>query len=344
MPVFIPQEGCPHRCAFCNQCVVTGVSTRPSLEEIGEEINRFLQYRQDHHRGKTEISFYGGNFLGQSLDIMRDFLKLATGFVQAGKADGIRFSTRPDTVDERRLEILSDYPVSTIEIGAQSMDDQILKLSKRGHFAEDTIQAVHLLKKFGYVTGLQMMVGLPGEDVASSLMTGVRIASLSPDFVRIYPTLVIRGSLLEKWYRAGHYDPLDLPRCIERVKALSLLFSGKKIPVARIGLQANEGLDTGRDLVAGPYHPAMGQVVASEIFFDKAVSGLSQSEVHFEEGVHLVVHPRMISNMRGQKNVNLQRLEKHFPHMGPIKVITDPDLPEADVAVTTPRSRHCCRD
>ncbi len=275
---------------------------------------------------------------------MRDFLKLATGFVQAGKADGIRFSTRPDTVDERRLEILSDYPVSTIEIGAQSMDDQILKFSKRGHSARDTIQAVHLLKKYGYHTGLQIMVGLPGEDATSSLMTGKRIAALSPDFVRIYPTLVIRGSLLEQWYREGHYVPLDLTRCIRRVKTLSLLFSEKKIPVARIGLQANEGLDTGRELVAGPYHPAMGQVVASEIFFDKAVSCLSHFGDRYNKGVHLVVHPRMISTMRGQKNANIRRLEKQFPHIGPITVTVDLDLPETDVYVTKPRSRYGYRD
>lgn len=333
VPVFIPQSGCPHRCVFCNQRAITGTAAAlPDFDTLTEEISRFLAYRQDN-RAATEISFFGGNFLGQDPGVIKTLLDVAAGFVRAGKANGIRFSTRPDTVDDERLTLLSDYPVRTIELGVQSMDDALLNLAGRGHSSRDTLDAVSLLKKHGYAIGLQMMVGLPGETEDAALDTGRQIASLGPDFVRIYPTLVIKGSLLEKWYLSGRYEPLSLDQCTLRVKRLFLLFSGKNIPVARIGLQANEGLDTGRDLVAGPYHPAMGQMVASGVLFDKAAASIASSGEAFTEGVDLVVHPRMISTMRGQKNGNIRRLKKRFPRIGPVNVIGDPDVDDMAVNV-----------
>ena len=333
VPVFLPQSGCPHQCVFCNQRALTGADTRlPSADALKADINRFLGYRRET-RASTEISFFGGNFLGQAPDTITMMLTLAEGFVREGRAQGIRFSTRPDTIDEKRLALLSGYTVGTVEIGAQSMDDHVLNLAGRGHSSGDTTRALMHLKKAGYGAGLQMMVGLPGQSEASALDTGRRIAALEPDFVRIYPALVIKGSRLEAWYRDGRYDPLGLDRCIALVKQLYHLFSEKGIPVIRIGLQANEGLDTGEDLVAGPYHPAMGQMVASEILFDKAVAAIASSGGSFAGGTSLIVHPRMISTMRGQKNINIKRLQNHFPHIGPISVIAGPDTAETDVVV-----------
>lgn len=333
VPVFLPQAGCPHRCVFCNQRALTGADAGlPSVDVLEAEINRFLGYRRDS-RANTEISFFGGNFLGQPPDTVTMLLNIAEGFVRAGRAHGIRFSTRPDTIDGKRLTLLSGYTVGTVEIGAQSMDDYVLDLAGRGHSSADTARAVMHLKKAGYDTGLQMMVGLPGQSEASALDTGRRIAALEPDFVRIYPALVIRGSRLVTWYRDGRYEPLALDRCIALVKQLFLLFSEKGIPVIRIGLQANEGLDTGGDLVAGPYHPAMGQMVASEIFFDKAAAAIASSGGDFAGGIRLIVHPRMISTMRGQKNVNIKRLQNHFPRLGPVSVNACLNTAETDVVV-----------
>jgi histone acetyltransferase (RNA polymerase elongator complex component) len=330
VPVFIPQSGCPHRCAFCNQHAVTGADARlPSLDTLQTDIRRFLGYRREN-RTETEISFFGGNFLGQDHETIVTLLDAAAAFVRSGEAQGIRFSTRPDTIDNDRLALISGYPVKTVEIGAQSMDDKVLTLSRRGHSSLETVRAVHLLKQNGYKTWLQIMVGLPGENHASAMETGRQIASLSPDFVRIYPTLVIRDSLLERWYKSGAYEPLTLDGCIDLVKKLFLLFSEKNIPVIRVGLQANEGLDTGRDLVAGPYHPAMGQLVLSEIFFDKAVAAVDSPGI---TELTLFVNPRMISTMRGQKNTNISRLKTRFSHLGAIRVIPDPDLDELDVKV-----------
>ena len=333
VPIFIPHSGCPHRCVFCNQAAVTGSRTPlPSPDAVRAEIFSFLRFRRDPHR-RTEISFYGGNFPGLDLDIMKDLLCVAEEFVKDGLADGIRFSTRPDTITPDRLEQIAAFPVSTIELGAQSMDDAVLDRSERGHTAGDNRRAVDLLKQFGCAIGLQMMVGLPGDNDASTLATGRAIADLMPDFVRIYPTLVIRGSLLARWYRDGRYTPMTLDGCIDRVKRLYLLFTGKGIGVIRMGLQANEGLDTGTDLIAGPYHPALGEMVLSEILFDAAVAKLAAKSSSIGT-VHLRVHPRRVSTMRGRKNINMERLHERFSHIRQFKVVPDTIVEDMAVAVS----------
>ncbi len=297
-----------------------------------EEIDRHLGYRRDAFR-KTEISFYGGNFLGLKENAIHRLLETASKYVRAGTVQGIRFSTRPDTVNPRSIALLSGYPVQTVELGVQSMDDSVLERSARGHSAKDSVLAASLLKKNHYRTGLQMMVGLPGECAHSAMETARSIISLAPDFVRIYPVLVVRDSPLEHLHRRGLYEPLDLDGCIARVKDLFAVFLESDIPVVRIGLQANEGFDSGGELVAGPYHPALGQMVVSELLFDRAAGAIEAAGIVSEKGMHLHVHPKMISTLRGQKNANLRKLERLFPKAVPIRVVSDPDSGLHDVAV-----------
>ena len=121
------------------------------------------------------------------------------------------------------------------------------RLSQRGHTALDTRRAVALLKERGYAIGLQMMMGLPGQDVSSAMTTALDIAGLYPDFVRIYPTLVLKNSRLEKWYQSGVYEPLSLDAAVTQVKKLYGFFREKQIPVIRMGLQASESLDFDRN-------------------------------------------------------------------------------------------------
>ena len=268
IPVFLPNSGCLHRCAFCNQTSITGVKQDTILpEKLRSVINEFLQWK-GKFRNNVQISFYGGNFLGLKEKYLKTLLNESAKFVESGKVGSIRFSTRPDTITNERLDILKEYPVSTIELGVQSMDDRVLTMAKRGHTSSDTVKAVAVLKERGYEIGLQMMVGLPGDDEATSLATGRRIADLAPDFVRIYPAVVLKNSLLAKWYKEGKYTPLSLEPCVTLVKKLHLLFDEKKIPVIRMGLQASADLENGTTILAGPYHPAFGHLVYSEIFLD----------------------------------------------------------------------------
>ncbi|MGB2930181.1 MAG: radical SAM protein, partial [Desulfobacterales bacterium] len=311
IPIFLPNLGCPHQCAFCNQTSITGVTPDTiSPDTLCLLINEFLEYKKTQRRS-VQVSFYGGSFLGLKKDYIRILLDETTKFVKNKRIDSIRFSTRPDTISDKQLDIIKDYPVSTIEIGVQSMDNQVLAMAKRGHTALETEKAAALLKERNYDVGMQMMVGLPGDDETKSLFTAQRIASLSPDFVRIYPTVVLAHSRLAVWYRNGEYTPWSLSRCVALVKNLYLFFKSKKIQVIRMGLQASEDLAKDTTILAGPYHPAFGHMVHSEIFMDMAVS-IIQAEKGSYDKITINVHPRSISKMRGLKNKNVESLKNKF--------------------------------
>jgi histone acetyltransferase (RNA polymerase elongator complex component) len=330
IPIFLPHAGCLHQCAFCNQTSITGASRDIlSMEKVERKICEFLAYKRGN-RQPAQVAFYGGNFLGLEKDAIERLLNLSIKFVKTKDLDTIRFSTRPDTIDPDRLDIIKNYPVSTIEIGAQSMDDCVLTAAKRGHFASDTQNAAALLKQWHYEMGIQMMVGLPGEDEDSSLSTGHRIGELAPDFVRIYPTVVLKNSLLAKWYQKGKYLPWSLERSVTQVKRLYLFFRKKGIRVIRMGLQAAKDLDSGAAILAGPYHPAFGHMVHSSIFLDMAVAAM-EAEKFSRDTVTLKVHPRSISKMKGLKNINMDILKKRF-HIKSIQIIPDSSIAEDRLA------------
>ncbi|MCD4764162.1 MAG: radical SAM protein [Desulfobacterales bacterium] len=332
VPVFLPNIGCPHKCVFCNQSAITGVKQKtPSPEEIGLHINRFLNYK-GKNRSLVQVSFFGGNFLGLKIDFIKSLLHEATKFVIEGRVDSIRFSTRPDTIDYERLDILKEFPVATVEIGVQSMDDKVLSLSERGHTSSDTEKAVSILKERNYEIGLQMMIGLPGDNGAGALYSAKRIAALSPDFVRIYPTLVLKNTILSRWYKEGKYTPLSLEQCITLVKDIYLIFREKKIQVIRMGIQASEHFERQATILAGPYHPAFGHLVHSEIFLDMASSIIESEKIDCRDSVGIKVHPRSVSKMRGIKNFNIKTLEKRF-NIKSVEIIPDHSLAEDVVAV-----------
>ena len=331
IPVFLPHIGCPHQCAFCNQSAITSIKRKiPSPEKLHKIVNNFLKYK-GKDRGLVQIAFFGGNFLGLRAADIESWLHEAEKFVTAGRVHSLRFSTRPDTINNETLDILNPFPVSTIELGVQSMDDHVLAISKRGHTSAGTKKAVRLLKERNYEIGLQMMVGLPGDDETKAQLTGRRIADMSPAFVRIYPTVVLAGSLLAKWYQNGKYAPIPLEQCITLVKNLYLLFREKDIKVIRMGLQASEDLEKGSEILAGPYHSAFGHLVFSRIFLDMATSIL-ESEISVRDEVCIKVHPRSISKMRGLKNSNIEILKRKF-NIKSIKIISEPSLAEDSLIV-----------
>jgi len=332
IPIFLPHAGCPHQCVFCNQSSITGVKRdMVSPEKVERQILEFLEYKGNDRR-PAQVAFYGGNFLGLEKNYIERLLNVSTKFVEDKKINAIRFSTRPDTIDHNRIEMIKNYPVTTVEIGVQSMDDRVLTMAKRGHSVFDTQQAVILLKNRDYQIGLQMMVGLPKEDEAGSISTAYRISELEPDFVRIYPTIVLKNSLLARWYENETYCPWSLERSIAHVKTLYLFFKKKNIPVIRMGLQAAEDLDSGAAILAGPYHPAFGHLVHSEIFLDMATE-IMKAEGVSRDTVSLKVHPRSISKMRGMKNRNVETLKKRFK-LQSLKIVPDPSLGEDKLALS----------
>jgi histone acetyltransferase (RNA polymerase elongator complex component) len=331
VPVFIPHAGCPHQCVFCNQKAITRFEAQaPSTARIETAIRSYLKYLTPN-RKPVQIAFFGGNFLGVDREEILRLLKVATQFVNAGIVDGIRFSTRPDTLTKDRLEILKDFPVSTIEIGAQSMNDAVLAMSQRGHTARHTACAAHLAKDSGYELGIQMMVGLPGDDDAGAISTGRQIAALRPDFVRIYPAVVLDHSELANWYRKGQYIPLTLSDSVSLVKSLYLMFQENSIPVIRMGLQATADLENTAILLAGPFHPAFGHLVIAGIYRDRVVE-LIKKIGRGMTSVTLYVNPKRISTMRGLKNENIHYLKNRFD-IRRIDVSGDPLMPDHHISL-----------
>ena len=311
IPIFIPHAGCPHRCIFCDQTRTTSrPEDLPTIDALDETIQQFLGYRQNADR-YTEISFFGGNFLGLPTDRIQFFLESATRYVSANKIQGIRFSTRPDTITPQKLNLLTQFPISTVELGVQSMNNMVLKASNRGHSVQDIHDAVGLLKRRSYRLGLQMMLGLPEDTAETAMATGEQMADLEPDFVRIYPALVLSGSRLAHWYQQGRYNPLNLEDAVTLTKRLYIHFVSRKIKVIRMGLQATEGLDSGKDLVAGPFHPAFGELVHSAMWKDVMRQGIQSLDLK-QQALTVELHPRLISRVKGNKNENMICLSEEF--------------------------------
>ena len=329
IPIFLPHAGCRHQCVFCNQVSITGTKQKAvNGDQIRSQIRQFLRFKNDR-RKPVQISFFGGNFLGLKTDEIKFLLDLATKFVRQGHVDSIRFSTRPDTIAPEILDFIAEHPVETVELGVQSMDDHVLALARRGHSAADASRAVQLLKEHEFNIGLQMMVGLPGDNEARSLITAEKIAFLRPDFVRIYPTIVIKNSPLARWYQNGTYAPLSLGEAVTRVKNLYQFFSRHNIKIIRMGLQASADFEDGQTALAGPYHPAFGHLVFSEIFYDKALAAIESAG--FTSGrLSISVNPRCISKMRGLNNANINKLKAQL-ELDSVEVMPDSSLAEEEL-------------
>jgi histone acetyltransferase (RNA polymerase elongator complex component) len=310
IPIFLPHAGCPHRCVFCDQPSITGVPSKKPPEDIRDQIEAFLKFKTAR-RNRVQIAFFGGNFLGMPTDKIKRLLTEAAEYVTAGRANSIRFSTRPDTIDPQRLDWIKDFPVKTIELGVQSMDERVLSTARRGHSATETERAIERLKKLNYEIGAQLMVGLPGDSPERSIASALRVARLKPDFIRIYPTVVLAGSPLAAWYRNGKYIPLSLEEAVRQVMNLYLLFKKKNIAVIRMGLQASEDLENGATVLAGPYHPAFGHLVYSEIFLDMAVAQIKSSTLN-TDSISIHANPNTVSQLLGLRNRNIEILKNKF--------------------------------
>jgi histone acetyltransferase (RNA polymerase elongator complex component) len=323
VPIFIPQQGCSHKCVFCNQSAITGrPKTWPSTEKLRNEAKKYLGYNKNNK--PSVMAFYGGNFLGLSGEKIDHLLKLANEFVLMEAIHGIRFSTRPDTITESGLKQVENFPVKEIELGVQSMDDKVLNICHRGHFASDTENAVKLLKKKGYKVGLQLMIGLPGQTAESAFRTAEQVAALSPDFVRIYPTIVLKNSPLAQSYHKGDFQPLLLKKAVYQTKKIYLFLKKFGIPVIRMGLQSSQDLDDKKVVIAGPYHPAFGHLVYSEIFMD-TICGFYQKCPPKKRNIEIMANPNLISRIRGINNENIRNLKTEFK-LDQIIVLPDPEL------------------
>ena len=323
IPIFIPHSGCPHQCAFCNQKAITRETQGlPDSARMAAVIHQYLKYKGA--RSRVELGFFGGNFLGLDAREIKRLMADAQPFLDSGAIQGIRFSTRPDTVTENTLDLVRSYPVSLVELGAQTMDDQVLDRVNRGHTGDDTVRAMALLKKQGLKAGIQVMVGLPGDTRAGMVWTADILAGLRPLTARIYPVLVLKKTLLAQWFKNGEYQPLALDQAVEISAEMVRIFTRAGVAVIRMGLQTSGTRDP--DIIAGPEHPAFGHLVLSRIMHDTVVHKIQDLKDDQTPGqIKLYVHPRFASRLRGDKNSNLHHLKTLFPRLD-FEIQTDPAM------------------
>ncbi|MEI7596030.1 MAG: radical SAM protein [Bacteroidota bacterium] len=269
IPIFVPELACPNRCVFCNQFYISGVIKQPSEKEIIQQINTYLSSIEEiKEETIVEIAFFGGNFTGIPIDIQENYLKLVQPYIESKRVHGIRISTRPDYIDEQRLALLKKYNVIAIEMGVQSLDEEVLIFSGRGHSINDVENAVELIKKYNFELGLQMMIGLPSDTKEKSMNTAQKIVDYKPSTVRIYPTLVIKNTALEQLYNNNLYKALSIDEAVNWTKDILLLFEKNKIRVIRTGLHPSEDFTNGNTMLAGPFHASFKELVISEIWLD----------------------------------------------------------------------------
>ena len=303
IPVFVPNAGCEQNCVFCDQRRITGAAA-PVIENGKLRIDNL-----ESAALPAELAFYGGSFTAIPIEQQNRLLEAAQYFLKLNTSNSIRVSTRPDRINGPATRRLKNYGVETVELGAQSMCDDVLLAANRGHTPSDIKQAAALVKNSGMKLILHMMTGLPEDTREKSLYTAKRIAELKPDGVRVHPTIVVRGTTLYEMWERGDYKEHTLECAVDLCAEILEIFNNAGIPVIRFGLNPSEPL-SGGDAVAGAYHPAFGELVYSRVYYNKAVKLLEG--VAPGSCVTLNVAPGRVSMMTGQHRCNIDALIQKF--------------------------------
>lgn len=320
--LFVSDLGCPHRCSFCNQKTISGKITPPTAEDVEKAVETALATSECND---GEIAFFGGSFTAIDRGYMLELLKKAGEYVSKGMFRGIRISTRPDCIDADVLAILKKYGVTSIELGCQSMDDDVLRLNNRGHLSDCVPKAAELIKAFAFELGVQMMTGLYGDTKEKSIETAKKLIALEPDTVRIYPTVVLEGTELERLYRKGEYTPQTLEEAVDLCSELLMMFNEKSIKVIRMGLHSGGNVEEG--YVAGVYHPAFRELCESRIYLkntEKELENISYSDIE------ITVGSRYVSMLTGQKKSNIKELENKGYK---VRIVQDNSYPKYKITV-----------
>jgi len=306
IPIFVPHEGCPNDCVFCNQRKISG-KTNFEPETVPYEIERALETIPDG--SDTEIAFFGGSFTGIERGLMTRLLKIASDYVEKGKVTSIRLSTRPDFIDEEILDILKKHYVKTIEIGFQSLSDEVLRASKRGHTSRDSYRCAELIKAYGFELVGQMMTGLPNSDREKEEFTAREICRMGADAARIYPTVVFYDTELCEMAKSGVYTPMSVEESVDSAYRVYKIFLENNVEVIRCGLCAADNLFDDGAVFSDGYHEALGELVASKIFYDAICEKISPAT---GDTMNITVAKGMTSAAVGHKKENKTKLYKNY--------------------------------
>jgi histone acetyltransferase (RNA polymerase elongator complex component) len=335
--IFIPHLGCPFRCCFCQQQKISSALRPPSRAQVINDIETALLTIPPEC--DVEAAFFGGTFTSIPEKLQDDYLECVQPYLDNGQIKGIRLSTRPDAIDMDRLGHLKQRGVTTIELGVQSLNEEVLWLAERGYQPDQVIESCQKIHAAGIRLGIQLMVGLPGDNLQRDLDTTRQSIGLAPDMVRIYPTLVLAGTELEKAFRAGNYLPLSLEEAVNITAAMYLLFAQAHIPVIRMGLHPSQELQRSDTIVAGPFHPAFGELVLQKVALDQARCLLNQYLPTTASGKDIILYcpPREYSQLVGPGRSNIIALQTEFG-LEKLRVKSDESLPSGSLGVG-----DCCR-
>ncbi|MBE0502676.1 MAG: radical SAM protein [Desulfuromonadales bacterium] len=316
-PIFLPHAGCLHRCIFCAQVLTSACTTPPDPASTLAAISASLP-----PGGNGELAFYGGSFTLLAELEQERWLEVGARLLAAGQISALRISTRPDAVTPAIARRLAAAGVATVELGCQSFDPEVLRRAGRGHSAAAAAQALPLLRAEGIAVGLHLMPGLPGADAGEALHSLQVALALQPDFLRIHPTIVLRGTALAKLYESGEYTPLSLSAAVQLGATMLRRARAANIPIIRFGLMANENLDRGTAVVDGPYHPAFGQLIRSRLWFER-ISLLAE-----RGGRSFRLHPADLADVFGQRRSNFIELNSRY---GPLTYECSETLPRETI-------------
>lgn len=301
LPIFIPHAGCPHQCVFCNQKTISG---QKNAAESGahEQMTRWLQWLRPSL--ENEAAFYGGSFTALDSDLQERLLFLTDELLERGIIGSVRLSTRPDYIDDKKLELLQKHGVRLVELGVQSLDDRVLEAAGRGHTAADVVQAMKRLRAYNLKTGLQLMVGMPLQSFSSLQDTVAQVIKLQPDIARIYPLLVIKGTPLAESWAKGEFQPLCLEEAVRQSAWVYDQLTTNGIKVIRVGLQPDDELCSPGNILAGPFHPSMGELVQSFLLRER----LTDKLLAVKGATRIVIScpAKMESKLRGMKSSNIK--------------------------------------
>ncbi|HKM00636.1 MAG TPA: radical SAM protein [Sedimentibacter sp.] len=310
IPIFVPHIGCPNDCVFCNQRRITGQSNVVANKEyVHNIVEKYIKTIDSDTY--TEIAFFGGSFTAIDIRVQEELLSVAKYYKDLKIVNSIRCSTRPDAINDNILELQKKYGMDIIELGIQSLDDEVLKLSNRGHTRKHSIEASGLIKENGFTLGHQIMPGLPGSNREKDIKTCIESISMQPDVVRIYPTLTIKDTQLFDMYENGTYKPLTLEEAVEITAHIYSLYVINNINVIRIGLQNTDSINKDEDVKAGPFHPAFRQLVEESIYYFALFSKLSKMNL-VNKSIEICAPDNLISNLAGQKKANIKQLKKEL--------------------------------
>jgi histone acetyltransferase (RNA polymerase elongator complex component) len=336
IPFFLRNRGCPHRCVFCNERMIADNAEKVTEARMRETVKSYITGSSRKY-DRVEIAFYGGSFTGMAHGEQMELLQMAGALINEGVVHTIHLSTRPDDMDGQWLDTLGKMGVRAIEIGAQSMDDEVLRNSGRGHTAEDVRRAAGLLKDRGFETGIHLMAGLPGDSREIFEASVADVIRLGPNTVRIHPVLVFRDTELADRYERGNYRPLTLEEAVSWCKVALVRFTMAKIPVIRLGLHATGEMKKKGNVLAGPWHPAFRSLVEASLFRDMALELIARAGNNVEERVFHIA-PTDRSSFSGLGRENLVFLESRLGRAMRAKV--DASVPRGALRLWDGRREH----